>query len=343
MKALVFNPSLFAALCLLALASPTVTSQAAPLSCRDFLVKAKSWMLGRPDPRPSGYRVSSPMIELLDQHALTDPEVVRLFVRQMDKPVKSEHYLQNISDSIREGFAPWFEKAAPGSYVEMLKLQHVILTMGLDGSHPYLSTSMSQPLSSGSRGRLRYELSSLFMSPYLQYHISDYFNLSALHPAFKEFLEVGRPGSSYLVAIDGIDEPHRPVMELRTLNLAQGIQNYSVRYRYPPNPGTRFYVEELEKKMESLRALPASEGSPVTGKVPSADLLNLLADYVQLFSAGLPFDRVNYSMAMAQVNYILMKHGMRGIEHGDLDLIAVVVPTRVFRQVFSDAVKAGQH
>jgi|GEM_PF-5219693 len=325
----------FAGLFSLSLSGPlSRISQASPLSCRDFLVRAKSWMLGRPDPRPSKYRVSSPMIDLLDHHDLTHPEVIRLFVRHSDAPVTSQNYLQNISDSIRESFAPWFEGKSDESFEKMLKLQHVILTLGLDGNHPYFSTSYRNPLAPGSRGRFRYEMSSLFMSPYLQFRVSEYFSPGTLHPAFRTFLEHDAPGRFYQVLIYAIPEPHRPEVQLSPLNADSRILDFHVRYRYPSNPVSKTYVEELASTMNELRELPSG--------APKEKLLNLLADYVQLFSAGLPFDRVNYSMAMAQVNYILMNHGFRGIENGELDLVSVIVPTPVFRQVFSDAVKASQ-
>jgi hypothetical protein len=51
---------------------------------------------------------------------------------------------------------------------------------------------------------------------------------------------------------------------------------------------------------EEVRSLPVGEAT-VRGQEQDR-LLRLLADYVQLFVGGLPFDRVNYSIAMAQAN-----------------------------------------
>jgi hypothetical protein len=91
----------------------------------------------------------------------------------------------------------------------------------------------------------------------------------------------------------------------------------------------------MAKIMEKLRNLPNENAVKGTDQ---QSLLDLLADYLQLFSAGLPFERVNFSIAMAQVNYILMNHGIRGIENGELDLISMMVPTPLFRTIFTDAV-----
>jgi hypothetical protein len=306
----------------------------APFSCRDFLVQAKSLILGRPSPKKSDVTIESPMITFLRERSLQDREVIRLFTRHAGEPIQSRNYIQNISDSIRESFAPWFEGKSEESFQRMLKLQHVILTMGLDGNHPYLSTSDSRPLSPSSRGRFRHEMSSLFMSPYLEFRVSDFFRPGSMNRAFRTFLEEDAPGRTYKVPIHSIPEPHRPEIQLTTINVGPGIQDFLIRYRYPSNPVSKTYVEELAYIMETLRQLPSD--------TPEEELLRLLADYVQVFSAGLPFDRVNYSIAMAQVNYILMKHGFRGIENGELDLISVTVPTPVFRQVFLDSVREAQ-
>ncbi len=307
---------------------------AAPFSCRDSLVRAREWVLGRPSPKKSEVIIESPMITLLREHSLQDREVIRLFTRHAGEPILNQNYLQNITDSIRESFAPWFEGESKESFQRMLRIQHVILTMGLDGNHPYLSTSDSHALSPSSRGRFRYEMSSLFMSPYLHFQISEHFTPGSLPPAFRTYLEEEAPGRSYQVPIHAIPEPHQPEVQLTTLNVGPGSQDFLIRYRYPSNPVSKTYVEELASIMETLRQLPSD--------APEEKLLHLLADYIQIFSAGLPFDRVNYSIAMAQVNYILMKHGLRGIENGELDLISVTVPTPVFRQVFSDAVRDAQ-
>jgi hypothetical protein len=104
--------------------------------------------------------------------------------------------------------------------------------------------------------------------------------------------------------------------------------------RYPQNHSTEYYLGEMAQIMEEIRDLPPNAPKPRT--------LHLLADYIQLFSAGLPFDRVNFSIAMAQVNYVLMSHGLRGIENGELDLISAMVDTTLFRKIFSDFVLESQ-
>ena len=43
-------------------------------------------------------------------------------------------------------------------------------------------------------------------------------------------------------------------------------------------------------------------------------------NFVSLCLAYLPFQKVNNSIAMAQLNFILIYKGLRGIEHGELDL-----------------------
>jgi len=273
------------------------------------------------------------MMDFLDAHDSHSPEVIRLFTRHAHEPIKSPNYIPNISDSLREAFAPWFERRTDQSFKAMLKLQHTILASGIDGEAPYLSTSFLQPLSSQGVGRFRYESLRLPDNAYLQFTISDFFNSSSIPYAFRTFLEESS-GEYYRVPILAVPTTHRPEARILTLTSPRGLKEYLVRYRYPSRRSTRIYVEEMSKIMERLRALPLS--------TPKETVIEHLADYVQVFSAGLPFERVNFSLAMAQVNYVLMNHGLRGIENGELDLISIIAPTSRFREIFAEAVKKGQ-
>ncbi|MBU6153360.1 MAG: hypothetical protein KGP28_03565 [Bdellovibrionales bacterium] len=307
----------------------------ASFSCRDLLVHASSLIFGHPVPKKSEVIIQSPMIELFNTHSIRDPEILRLFTRHPKEKLLSRNYIQNIKDSIQESFAPWFEGQSADSFQKMLKLQHTILAMGLDGRHPYLSTSKNQPLGSRSIGRFRHEKSSLFLDPNLLFNLSEYFKPDALPPALRSFLEEIDSSRTYPVAIASIPENQRPICALSVFHSPGGYKNYSIRYRYPPSQHTGVFVEKLEDLMTRMRKIPLDG--------PKDELIEHLADYIQVFAAGLPFERVNYSIAMAQANYILMKHGFRGMENGELDLLAVIVPTPVFRLIFADAVKNAQH
>ena len=322
-------------LCAIGLELFPAQSMATPLECRDFLLPVWSFLIGRPIPKRSEVRVSSPMVDFLNSRSPEDREVIRLFTRHAKLPILNPNYIPNIQDSIRESFAPWFEKKTTESFKKMLKMQHAILTLGIDAHHPYLSTSVVQSLRSTSIGRFRYQKSSPFSRPQLEFAISDLYLSQSIPAGLQTFLDQIDSYREYLLPIASIPDAHRPEARITVLHLHGGGRNYLFKLRYPENHSTEYYLEEMARIMEDLRDLPSNS--------PRSKLLQLLADYVQLFSAGLPFDRVNFSIAMAQVNYVLMNHGYRGIENGELDLISVMVPTLVFREIFSEAVQQNQN
>ena len=307
---------------------------ASPAACRDFLLPVWSFLIGRPTPKRSEVLVSSPMVDFLNSHSPEDREVIRLFTRHPKLPVFSPNYIPNMMDSIRESFAPWFEKKTPESFQKMLKMQHAILTLGIDSKHPYLSTSMDHALRSTSIGRFRYQKTSPFSRPHLEFAISDLYLSQAIPPGLQNFLDEIDSYREYLLPIASIPEAHRPEARITVLYMPGGGRNYLFKMRYPENHSTEYYLGEMAQIMEEIRDLPPNAPKPRT--------LHLLADYIQLFSAGLPFDRVNFSIAMAQVNYVLMSHGLRGIENGELDLISAMVDTTLFRKIFSDFVLESQ-
>jgi hypothetical protein len=277
-------------------------------------------------------------LDLIRTRGLADPEVVRLFVRRSHQPVQAPNYLQNSADALREVFAPWFERLDKDTFQDMLKLHHATLSRGLDRKHPYRSTSTEHPIGGRAVGRLRYEVLRNHYSPFFDMILTQEMLSGMKFRAFQEWLSE-RPRSirPYFLELDAIAPQNRP--EARWMIAFSEQEGWNDRYQlsYPFDETVRAYVSQMALIMEEVRNLPVRI-STVRDR-DQARLLRLLADYVQLFVVGLPFDRVNYSIAMAQANYVLMKHGLRGIEHQELDYIALMVPTDVFRKVFAEAVQ----
>ncbi len=67
-------------------------------------------------------------------------------------------------------------------------------------------------------------------------------------------------------------------------------------------------VPDFLARMEKVMGLLRHDFDPVW-----------LAEYIQLFVVGHPFERVNYSICMAQVNLILYRYGFEPIRHGYFD------------------------
>jgi hypothetical protein len=301
---------------------------ATPLpSCSELLLKLKSVLTGVPIPSRSSTQVNSPLVDHLNSRSLSDPEIVRLFTRHAKDVVVHPYYLENMADSIREVFAPWFEKNSSSSYKRMLKHQHAILTQGLNGKNFYLSSSDTIRMKKHRSGQFRYETTSLFNRPVLEFSMNAFSDSPGRCPVYlREFLDKHQNGLYYKTPIEGIPADQRPDAKLYVQRINGALLDFHFYYSYPSSHKSEIYVTQLEKVMTKIRDLPR--------ETPQDLLLSLLADYIQLFSAGLPFDRVNYSIAMSHVNYILMSYGLRGMENGELDLASVMLSTDEFRKAF---------
>jgi hypothetical protein len=95
---------------------------------------------------------------------------------------------------------------------------------------------------------------------------------------------------------------------LKTLDL-QGCHHLINRHHgyelhLPNEDRVLDFLARMETVMETLRY------------TFSADLL---AEYIQLFVVGHPFERVNYAVCMAQVNAVLYHYGYKPLLHGYFD------------------------
>lgn len=325
----------------LALISAPLEGRADTFSCLEFLLQVRNSLIGPsgPKPRISPHRVAAPLLDLIDAKGLNDPEVIRLFVRRSYRPVEQHNYIRNSADALREVFAPWFERLEGDAFQDMLKLHHATIVRGLDRKYSYRSTSTEHPIGGRAIGRLRYEALRSHHGAFFDFVLTADQLEGMQFPAFLNWLKEPRPVKVFPLELEGIPPAHRP--DARWTLAFSPEEGWLGRYKvsYPEDGFTRTYVNRMALIMEEVRSLPV-RGAAARGQEQDR-LLRLLADYVQLFVVGLPFDRVNYSIAMAQANYVLMKHGLRGIEHQELDYIALMTPTRVFREVFAEAVRLG--
>ena len=320
----------------LAPASPSNSALAIPqVSCSELLLKLKSALTRVPIPKRSPVQVNSPLVDLLNSKPVTDPEMIRLFTRHPDTIISNPHYLENMADSIRESFAPWFENKSDLTYPKMLKQHHAILTQGLTRRTPYLSSSNFTRMKKHRSGRFRYEMASLFNRPILEFSLNAFFDGPRdCPPALLEFLNKHDKGLYYRTSVESIPIEYRPNAILWVFRQNGNLVDFHFQLTYPESAKSEIYVKALEVKMLHLKNLPKG--------VSQDALTSPLADYIQLFSVGLPFDRVNFSIAMSHVNYILMSHGFRGMENGELDLASAMLSTQEFRKAFTDEFKRAQ-
>ncbi|MHA1437966.1 MAG: hypothetical protein ACTSPD_10350 [Promethearchaeota archaeon] len=102
------------------------------------------------------------------------------------------------------------------------------------------------------------------------------------------------------------------------------------------------YVDFYLGRMAQIMALISSSYPFIrcSGTRDEIDqLLNLLGWYIHLFVICHPFEKVNFSLCMTQVNYILIRLGHQGISHGYLDFKCFLNDTETVINEFKRMVK----
>ncbi len=272
----------------------------------------------------------SPLLDWIDTHGLGSSEVKNLFIRIPGAPVYEMHYIKNAVDSIKTEFAPWFEGHSQQSYLKMLESQHKTLAMGLDRKSLYRPPSSGRPLKLRPASKLRAEKIWDSSPASTGFHAESLCKNYWCPEGFFDHLKRAQETSPHRLELEGIPFESRP----------QGFYGWHPKWNftfdmvYVPPGLSKPYLERMEKLMLQLRE--------ITPGAPKEEWMPLLADYVQLFSVSLPFDRINFSQAMMHANYILMRQGMKGISHGALDYFAMTYSSHDYRKIFETAVMRAQ-
>lgn len=243
-------------------------------------------------------------------------------------PGSSDNFTKNQLEAARF-FGSWFRGFRKLSYLDMLREQHKIACLGKHGDTPYKTTSAGATYDSREiePGKLRMDIKrgplagrrptveiSESPSP-----IKKLKELLGLDPTRREIWRVEMPH---------LDPEHYP-------DAVADVNGNAMHFSPAPDTMEIFFLQagELMDLIKDLRWFPLR-------RVPSVRswMFDTLSDYYQLAIVGLPFIRINQSLLMGQVNYILMLHGFEPIEHGLLYLEAAFLPPHLFRQVFRGAI-----
>jgi len=121
-------------------------------------------------------------------------------------------------------------------------------------------------------------------------------------------------------SIDGIPEKFLPEIKIE-----------ADRLRIYFSDEVEIYVGRMKEIMVEIKNV---ERGGETGR-----LLSLLSYYLRLGVSAHPFKRINFSLLMGQVNYILEFHGLKGISHRNLDYLALIMNSDAYEKVFVKHVK----
>lgn len=221
-------------------------------------------------------------------------------------------------------------------YDEMIRLQHAMMVLGNDGSGRYngatrIEYQMSPPAEvppgryrnethSGLDGRnvMTYQIQDKVpegLSPRVQRLIQAYIDDPATdktpEPKDAKILDEGK----FTGLHSSIDVLQLPRVN-RKVRVWNQIYSRYITHHYPKHGDVPFMIKAMEEVMEEIRKVPKNSLNKA---------LNLIEEYLYLGIHAHPFDSANFSIVMAQTNYLLSRFGLNGISHTNIDWVGLPV------------------
>ncbi len=222
-------------------------------------------------------------------------------VRLKDQKNINIEYINNIRKSIDNIFAPYFNKCLNISFRDMLKAQHKHIVNNIYRGY-------TNPINKVPKSLIRDEINVSLHVPLLkkEWYINELKHI-------KSYI-------SETIKVEIFDIPKK--MWHHVDNTKEGLRLYLPQSKY-----VKHYLNQMNKIMNYFR-----EGH---------QSLDALAYYIQLGVICHPFEKVNFSLIMSQVNYILNLWGYNPINHEYLDFECFLNPTEKIIKSFKIKVKNG--
>ena len=282
--------------------------------------------------------------DLLRPH---DVDWINMSVRYspMEGLLPSSIYLNRLYHSLHDFFIPWFQQRSPLPFLEILKQQHLALVIGNDGQEPYQGTTASEHGLNVhfdvAPGQFRHLVPQPHSDPHrISFHLDKLQGMTSgrLGRLIRAYQD--DPGTDKMIeptemmTLDYPDGPHYSldviVLPQVTHHLHIWNQIYAtyITHHYPNHEDKDLILQTMSSIMTQLRQYPT---------------LPLLEQYLYLGIHVHVFESVNFSLMMAQFNYVLSRLELHGINHSNLDWIALAEQFPEFQRVLRHQIeKANQ-
>jgi len=324
-------------------------SKLTPDEHREMQLTGESWDLSRRQRNSPFWSLNhsffkdQPTLESLGIDA-QNPEWVRLqFPGSVNPEAHAKIYVQNVTDSVREVFAPAFESGNLGliEFERLLSQQNQMVILGENSAEPYggfyrgenwkdsvqsdLQKARKKGQSPDEEAEIKKEIE------FLQNQAGRYRRLHVDLPLQDVLPDMNSAQRlMYMNHFEGLIRiPDIPMIALPTNNFSSS-RNWN--HRYPDSKHMMHYISRMQKLITQIRGCESCSREQV---------VLLVADYYHTAVNAHLFPRVNQSMLMSQVNYILRRIGLRGLKHASLpplslrlDAAAIGMSREPFLQFF---------
>ena len=243
-----------------------------------------------------------------------------LFERIELPPELPENFLLNQSDGATHIYG-WLRGEGTETFEQALAQQHKIAAVGPNGDRAYWNNGGAVPYSSTtvSPGVFRVELPKDTI-------LGDEFEFSPAEST--QLTRLGyKPITQLYPEIPGLPRP----LTVPT-NRYRGLNRFT--RTLPQGEAEKIYRAAVVAQAAKIREWM---------KVPKAEAKRraneLAADLAQFYYLGIhwmPFDSINNSLFMVQVNAVLRHQGFKTLEHGRIDYIALGTPPAIFGKYFTE-------
>jgi len=265
---------------------------------------------------PSMKRINISKPEFLDNGYLRSSEGLIAFKKLPTSPVLPaylECQLEGLTyfDKVFRG-----ENGCHSSYNDIMIEHHHILATGLEGERNYKVGGISKEYSKDVAGKLRPT------EGRVAFVVGDKKMVNAILRALTEIEFY--PDGEWEIQIDEIPPDAKSI----GTRVKQGFSIMPPDAKYIP-----LYFSKMDECLSLIRLL--SSEIEIRGYKDRNSLPQALAAYFHLGIHAHAFVRINQSLLMAQVNYILMLNRFRPVCHGYVDLAAAFLDSGDFRNYFT--------
>lgn len=115
----------------------------------------------------------------------------------------------------------------------------------------------------------------------------------------------------------------------------------TVKHEVPSPESINQYISHGQKLMNQIKTLMKQRSQFRGADLNQIDslILNQLSDYYQIMINAHPFVRINHSLFMNQVNFILNQLGRNNLSHTEMDWLAMALDSQQFRKLFHENAK----
>ena len=273
-----------------------------------------------------------------------NPEWILMAVRNTtDPPLLT--YLLRLHRSIHEIFAPWFCGRAESPfnylpYTEILKQQHIALVIGHDNAPTYTGITCKEHGIMSNYvvlpGQFRHKVVLPNTWPHnMTFRFTSKFSEENLSPRLRKLIQGYIDDPSLDKVIEPTEGAHCSidVIQLPRLNCKVSIWNkiyaHYITHHYPDHKDKDLILNTMTMIINEIRqACLEKEEHQLESILPK------LEEYLYHGIHAHPFESVNFSIIMSQVNFMLSRCGLKGLSPSNLDWIGLAEQFPEFQIVF---------